>query len=398
VVEDYGVQPMADASPPKWHLAHTSWFFETFLLKPCLAGYSEFHPAFEMLFNSYYNGVGNPFPRLRRGHLSRPSVAEVYDYRHHVDEAMVKLLESAEPDIETRATLGLHHEQQHQELLLTDIKFNFGHNPLYPVYQSATVAAESEVGSLTFIDHQGGLVEIGADPAGNSTSRSDFRFDNECPRHRVYLAPFALADRVITCEEYLAFMADGGYRTFSLWLSDGWTWVQGQNIQAPLYWTEGDDGWLEYRLSGLMPVGGPNPVTHVSYYEADAFARWAGYRLPSEAEWEVVAASEMADDVAGGGNFLESGHFHPVPRQGKRMQLFGDVWEWTASPYTPYPGYAPLPGALGEYNGKFMSNQQVLRGGSCVTAASHMRATYRNFFYPPDRWQFTGIRLAKNGG
>ena len=382
-IEDYGVQPMDDASPPKWHLAHTTWFFETFVLKPYVPGYEVFHPRFEYLFNSYYNGVGNPFPRARRGHLSRPTVDEVYDYRRAVDAAMATLLESAPSDVVARTVLGLHHEQQHQELLLTDLKYNLGHNPLQPAYRSAMPAAAAMTSGLTFSRHDEGVYEIGNDGSG-------FCFDNETPRHRVHLGAFELADRLVTCEEFLAFIEDGGYATPALWLSDGWSWVCSEGIEAPLYWTRIDDVWCEYRLTGPAAINGACPVVHVSAYEADAYARWAGYRLPTEPEWEVAAAAEP--DLSG--NFVESGRLHPAPAAGH--QLFGDVWEWTSSAYGPYPGYEPLAGVLGEYNGKFMANQLVLRGGSCATPADHIRASYRNFFYPPDRWQFSGIRLARN--
>jgi ergothioneine biosynthesis protein EgtB len=386
-IEDYGVQPMDDASPPKWHLAHTTWFFETFLLQPYLADYRVAHPRYEHLFNSYYNGVGEPFPRPRRGHLSRPTVAEIYDYRQRVDGAMARLMEVDHPEVRRRTVLGLHHEQQHQELLLTDLKVNFGHNPLYPAYCRGRPVPAVETSTLTFTPYEGGLHAIGYDG-------SDFCFDNETPPHRVHLVSFELADRLVTCEEYLAFMADGGYGNPQLWLSDGWAWVREHGIEAPLYWTRAGDEWREYRLSGQGAIDGACPVTHVSGYEADAYARWAGMRLPTEAEWEVAADSVADRD----GNFVESGLFHPAalatPTAGG--QLFGDAWEWTSSAYGPYPGYRPLAGVLGEYNGKFMANQLVLRGGSCVTPASHIRATYRNFFYPPDRWQFTGIRLARD--
>ena len=377
------MQPMDDASPPKWHLAHTSWFFETFLLKPRLPGYRAFHPLYETLFNSYYNGVGDPFPRRRRGHLSRPTVSEVMAYRAHVDEAMVEMLQGASAQVEERTTLGLHHEQQHQELLLTDVKFNFGHNPLAPVYQPVDATpASSDIVPLKFDDHPGGLVDIGA--------TAGFCFDNERPRHRVFLQPFAIAQRLVTCEEYLAFIEDGGYQQPALWLSDGWTWLQQRGIGAPLYWRQCDGIWQEYRLSGVNVVEAAAPVTHVSYYEADAYARWAGCRLASEAEWETAAAQ----DALGAGNFVTGERLHPAPALAGNRQFFGDTWEWTSSPYVPYPGFRPLEGSLGEYNGKFMSNQLVLRGGSCATPPDHIRASYRNFFYPPDRWQFTGIRLA----
>jgi ergothioneine biosynthesis protein EgtB len=402
-IEDYGVQPMDDASPPKWHLAHTSWFFETFLLRPFLEGYEPCHPAYEHLFNSYYNGVGQPFPRPRRGHLSRPTVAEVMEYRRYVDEAMMRLLdaifaaelpEEARSEVIRRTTLGLHHEQQHQELLITDLKYNFGHNPLAPVYSAPlsglTAAPDAEDGGLGFTSYAGGLVEIGVDPQAEAHA---FHFDNESPAHPVYIAPYSLANRVVTCAEYLAFMADGGYRTPSLWLSDGWAWVNEAGIEAPLYWTRREDEWWEYRLAGAAPVEDRLPVTHVSAYEADAFARWAGYRLPTEAEWEAAATAAPVT-----GNFADSGRFHPATAgtKGSPQQLFGDVWEWTASAYGPYPGYTAPAGTIGEYNGKFMANQLVLKGGSCATPADHIRRSYRNFFYPPDRWQFTGIRLAKD--
>ncbi|HEY5645486.1 MAG TPA: ergothioneine biosynthesis protein EgtB [Pseudomonadales bacterium] len=395
-LEDYVVQPVPEASPPKWHLAHTTWFFETFLLKPLLPRYTVFHPGYEYLFNSYYNGVGQQFPRAERGRLSRPTVAEILDYRAHVDEAMARLLDRDVPEIVSRTVLGLHHEQQHQELLITDLKANLGTNPLAPAYVTATrssAPADAAARELGFVSFAGGLVEIGA------AADVEFCFDNERPRHSVHLVPFALADRLVTCEDYLAFMADGGYETPSLWLSDGWRWVQSNGGQAPLYWSRGDGGWQEYRLTGQVPVVGAAPVTHICAYEADAFARWAGYRLPTEAEWEAAA-----ERTPPRGHFADSGLFHPQPAgeearvevEGLLSQLFGDTWEWTSSSYGAYPGYQPLAGTLGEYNGKFMANQLVLRGGSCATPADHVRASYRNFFYPSDRWQFTGIRLAKD--
>ncbi len=393
-IEDYVVQPIPEASPPKWHLAHTSWFFETFLLKPYLPGYAVFHPRYEFLFNSYYNGVGQPFPRAERGRLSRPTVAEIMDYRAHVDEHMGQLLERTEDDdVATRTELGLQHEQQHQELLVTDLKANLGANPLAPPYLDRPAAPMEPPRDLGFVSFSGGLVEIGATPD------VDFCFDNELPRHPVYLAPYALSDRVVTSAEYLDFMADGGYTNPSLWLSDGWQWVAEHRIEAPRYWSRQNGVWWEYRLSGLTEAGGSVPVTHVSAYEADAFARWAGYRLPTEGEWETATFG-----VTPRGNFADDGVLHPEPAShpasveetGLIGQLFGDTWEWTSSSYAPYPGYQPLPGTLGEYNGKFMANQLVLRGGSCATPAGHVRVSYRNFFYPPDRWQFTGIRLAKD--
>ncbi len=368
-IEDYGVQPMPDASPPKWHLAHTTWFFETFVLKPYSADYRLFDPDFEYLFNSYYNGVGKQFPRSRRGNLSRPTVAQVRDYRAYVDEAMRPLLDAPAGVVEKRTILGLHHEQQHQELLLTDLKFNFGNNPLHPVYRDDRAEPErTAVREPTFSSFDGGVAEIGCG------GESSFAFDNETPRHRVFLQPYMLADRLVTNGEFLAFIEDGGYTRPELWLADAWARQQsGEAWRAPLYWRLEEDGWYEYHLSGLQPLDVDAPVIHVSHYEADAFARWAGARLPTEQEWEAA--------VAGGGN-LE--------------QVVGEAWQWTSSPYVSYPGYRPLPGALGEYNGKFMANQMVLRGGSCVTPDGHVRPTYRNFFYPSDRWQFSGIRLARD--
>lgn len=394
-IEDYCIQPMVDASPPKWHLAHTSWFFETFLLKPFVSGYQPFHRQYEYLFNSYYNGVGSPFPRARRGSLSRPTVAEVYAYRQHVDGAMAELWERAEAesraDVRLRLELGIHHEQQHQELLFTDLKYNLGHNPLFPPYRmdlaEGDVVGDAEEVPLRFTEIAGGVVSVGS-------GGEEFCFDNELPRHEVLLSDFALADRLVTNGEYRQFMEAGGYRNAELWLSDGWAWLQSMRQHgaagAPLYWQQHGDEFHEYRLSGLQPVNPLTPVTHVSFYEADAYARWAGARLPREQEWEHAASGEPVR-----GNFVESQRLHPAPaKAGRLAQMFGDVWEWTASPYGAYPGYQPLPGTLGEYNGKFMSNQLVLRGGSCVTPADHPRASYRNFFYPSDRWQFTGIRLA----
>jgi ergothioneine biosynthesis protein EgtB len=420
VVEDFGVQSMADASPPKWHLAHTTWFFETFLLKPYLRGYRPFHEQFEYLFNSYYNGVGRPFPRARRGALSRPTVAEVLEYRQHVDAAMAALLDRADSNIGGRVELGLHHEQQHQELLLTDIKHNLGTNPLLPAYRSdlrddtIAGAASGAAATCRFSEFEGGVVAIGAlggPEPGSGALGEDFCFDNELPRHEVLLRPFALADRPVSNAQFLAFIDDGGYRRPELWLSDGWAALAalpamddgdrhpGADARpGPLYWYRRDGEWFEYRLSGPAALNLRAPVTHVSYYEADAFARWAGHRLPTEHEWEHAAAGRPAV-----GNFADSAALHPLPPPGPAAgqraqleQLFGDVWEWTASAYVPYPGYRPPPGTLGEYNGKFMSNQLVLRGGSCVTPPGHVRHTYRNFFYPGNQWQFTGIRLARD--
>lgn len=393
-VEDLGIQPMADASPPKWHLAHTTWFFETFLLRHAVADYRPLDERYTYLFNSYYHGVGAQFPRHRRGQLSRPTAAEVMAYRHHVDAAMAALLGgSVSEDLLQRVVLGLHHEQQHQELLLTDLKYAFGHNPLQPAHPDCLVGpAAPPAPPLSFTLLPGGLVEIGTDaPVG--TRYDQFGFDNETPRHRVWLDAYRLADRCVTAGEYQAFMADDGYRRPELWLADGWSWLQQPGApEAPLYWYWQDGGWWHYTLAGPAPVDAHRPVCHLSAYEADAYARWAGCRLPSEAEWEAAAALAGAE-----GLFQEADSYHPGPvQEGPLSGLFGDVWEWTASAYGPYPGYRPLAGALGEYNGKFMANQLVLRGGSCASPRGHLRASYRNFFYPPDRWQFSGLRLAQD--
>lgn len=389
-LEDYGVQPMDDASPPKWHLAHTTWFFETFILKACLDGYSPFHDSFEYLFNSYYNGVGTPYPRARRGFLSRPTVAEVLNYREHVDQRVLELLQAARsPDpaqskMCADVVLGLHHEQQHQELLLTDLKYNFGHNPLYPVYGGGPQVPEVAPEAMQFEAHVGGVIEIGAHGAG-------FVFDNELPRHEVMLHPFKLADRLVTNADYLAFIEDGGYQRADLWLSEGWSKVQDEGWRAPLYWRDEGGQFSEYRLDGLHPLAQHLPVVHVSAHEAFAYANWRGMRLPTEFEWEWVAAQQTLK-----GSFVESACYHPnaCANGDSLQQMYGEVWQWTSSSYAGYPGYQPLPGTLGEYNGKFMSSQLVLRGGSCASPGAHIRPTYRNFFYPPDRWQFSGIRLA----
>ncbi|NIR29995.1 MAG: ergothioneine biosynthesis protein EgtB [Gammaproteobacteria bacterium] len=387
--EDFVVQSMPDVSPTKWHLAHTTWFFETFVLAPRVPGYCVFDERYEYLFNSYYYTVGQMHPRPRRGLLSRPTVAETMAYRSHVDAYLQRLMEDeqGDPELEALITLGLHHEQQHQELLLTDIKHVFAQNPLCPVFREAGTSGDARPPPMEFIEGASGLVEIGHRGDG-------FCFDNECPRHHTYLHPHALATRPVTNEEYLEFIRDGGYRTPELWLSDGWATVQREHWDRPLYWSEGLDS--VFTLNGQRALEAAEPVSHVSYYEADAFTRWAGMRLPTEAEWEVAAESHRVS-----GNFMEDGRFHPMPAPvresgGRPLQVFGDVWEWTASPYVPYPGFRPLAGAIGEYNGKFMCNQLVLRGGSCVTASSQVRVSYRNFFYPDQRWQFMGIRPARD--
>jgi ergothioneine biosynthesis protein EgtB len=380
--DDQMVQSMPDASPTKWHLAHTSWFFETFVLAP--AGVPAFDPAFRTLFNSYYEAVGVEVDRGRRGTLSRPALPEVHRYRRHVDDGVVRLLETGQggeallPVIE----LGIHHEQQHQELLLTDIKHAFGTSPLRPAYGSLSFAGGApEIGAPTFKPFNEGLALIGNDGAG-------FSFDNEGPRHRRFLAAYAICDRPVTCGEYLGFMRDGGYDRAELWLSDGWQLRQRDQWQAPLYWERRDDRWMTYGLAGVGPIDERAPVAHVSYFEADAYARWAGARLPTEEEWEHAATG--APIV---GHFADANRFEPGPA---RPSFYGDVWQWTASPYAPYPGFRAAPGAIGEYNGKFMCNQMVLRGGSCLTPADHVRATYRNFFPPAARWQMSGIRLARD--
>jgi ergothioneine biosynthesis protein EgtB len=393
--EDATVQAMPDASPAKWHLAHTSWFFETFVLEAAIPGYRPFHPDFRVLFNSYYNTLGAQHPRAERGLVTRPGLAEVRAYRAHVDRHLLALLtRGIEPALAGLVEIGLQHEQQHQELIATDLKYLLSRNPLHPVYRESSRAKhlrEAGPAPLAFHRFEEGIRWIGY--AGNG-----FAFDNEGPRHRVFLNAFEIASRPVTVAELLEFMADGGYRRPELWLSDGWRECQTQGWRAPLYWEERDGQWRLFTLAGERALDPDEPVCHVSLYEADAYARWAGARLPTEAEWEV--ASQTLEGAPIAGNFLEDGLLHPAPaaspREGKIAQLFGDVWEWTQSPYTPYPGYHPPAGALGEYNGKFMINQIVLRGGSCVTPRSHIRATYRNFFPPGARWQFSGLRLARD--
>jgi ergothioneine biosynthesis protein EgtB len=391
--EDCVVQSMPDVSPTKWHLAHVTWFFETFVVAPRVPDYRSPAPQYAYLFNSYYNSIGSQYSRPHRGLLTRPTLDEVMAYRDHVDRAMEALLDASPgPDPETAelVVLGLNHEQQHQELLLMDIKHVFSCNPCLPAYEPRdTWPRLVAAAPLEWIEQPGGLVEIGHDGDG-------FAYDNELPRHQAFVAPFRIASRLVTNGEYLEFMNDGGYDRPDPWLADGWTSVREEGWNAPLYWRKGEDGWSEFSLFGLRPLDPGAPVCHLSYFEATAYARWAGGRLPTEAEWEATAAAEPT-----GGNFLESGVLHPRPvadgaGDGKPRQLFGDLWEWTQSAYSAYPGYRAPDGAIGEYNGKFMCNQYVLRGGACVTPSSHIRRTYRNFFYPHCRWQFSGLRLVRD--
>ncbi len=395
--EDCVVQTMEDVSPTKWHLAHTTWFWETFVLAEHVPGYRAFHPRYAFLFNSYYVQAGERHCRDRRGYLSRPTVAEVLDYRAYVDAAMERLLgdDARAEVIRGLLEVGLNHEQQHQELMLTDLKHVFAVNPLRPVYREAAPLASGDVPPLSWIGVEGGIYEVGHD--GDA-----FSFDNEGPRHRVLVPDFEIGSRLVTCGEWLDFIADGGYRRPELWLSLGWAEVQAKGLAEPFYWEPavdvGGDGARANRqittLSGLRDLDPDAPVCNVSYFEADAYARWAGARLPTEFEWETAAALVPVD-----GHFVEGGHLHPVPARGAAgdlVQMYGDVWQWTRSSYDPYPGYAPAPGALGEYNGKFMCGQYVLRGASCATSRSHARRTYRNFFPPDAAWQFTGLRLARD--
>jgi ergothioneine biosynthesis protein EgtB len=402
--EDFVVQSMPDVSPTKWHIAHTTWFFETFILKKFVSGYHAEVPEYAYLFNSYYNAAGDMHRRDLRGLISRPTVKEAQRYRSSIDEHMDNLLSDADEnlidEIEPILILGIHHEQQHQELLITDIKHVFAQNPLYPVfrecqpshgYDSASKIdiASPKPASMRFVDFDEATVQIGHDGDG-------FSYDNEGPRHRALVSAFSLASQPVMNGEYLQFIEDGGYTRAEFWLSLGWMTVNEQRWQAPLYWVKCDGAWWNFTLSGFRPVDESEPVTHVSYFEADAYANWAGARLPTEFEWERAAF-----DCPIEGNFVENEAFHPRPApasvQARDLhQMFGDVWEWTRSAYSPYPGYRAAPGALGEYNGKFMCNQYVLRGGSCATSRTHIRRTYRNFFQPEKRWQFTGIRLARD--
>ncbi|HZZ93169.1 MAG TPA: ergothioneine biosynthesis protein EgtB [Usitatibacter sp.] len=389
--EDCAIQSMPDASPVKWHLAHTTWFFETFILERLHPARAPFHPAFRFLFNSYYNAVGERHPRPQRGMLSRPSLEEVLAYRSAIETELAEALESGRLDEPMRALveLGIQHEQQHQELILTDLKHLLSCNPLKPVYRKHWPLTQVQPRRADWIAFPAGLDAIGHDGGG-------FSFDNERPRHRIFHEAFELATQPVTHGEFRAFIEDGGYRRPDLWLSAGWDCVVQRGWEAPLYWERLDGEWHTFTLHGMAPIEEHTPVCHVSFFEADAFARWARARLPTEAEWEVAARGAATD-----GNFLESGALHPLalreaPSGGTLAQLFGDVWEWTRSDYAPYPGFVTAAGAVGEYNGKFMANQYVLRGGSCATPASHIRATYRNFFPADARWQFSGVRLARD--
>ena len=390
-IEDFGIQTEAFVSPPKWHLAHTAWFFETLILKSHVDSYLTPNPLYASLFNSYYDTIGGYHPRPQRGLLSRPTVKEVYAYRAHVDEAMRQLLlDVSHPQREELVKLtilGLNHEQQHQELLLTDIKHILAYNPLRPVYRELDIPEGIEAPKLEWCEFEGGIQAVGFSGQG-------FAYDNETPLHKVYLNDFRLASRPVTNGEYIEFIEAGGYKESDHWLSDAWKTIRQDRWGAPLYWEKRDEQWWTMTLAGMRPVDYSHPVCHVSYYEAAAYARWVGKRLPTEQEWEIATAILSVE-----GNFVNNDILHPVVSEqttGSLLQMFGDVWEWTQSPYVSYPGYKQAIGALGEYNGKFMSSQMVLRGGSCATPLDHIRPSYRNFFYPQERWQFSGFRLAED--
>ena len=387
-VDDYNLQAMPETSPLKWHLAHTSWFYETFLLKPFFPDYQVFNEYYETLFNSYYMGVGQPYLRAQRALLSRPDVNEILDYLSHINDKILELLSLQQhPEIEQiqqRIRLGIEHEKQHQELMLTDLKYCFFHNPLYPVYCNQPLSASVEE-PMHWLPFNAELYVAGY-------QGDDFCFDNELPLHKVYLADYEIASRPVTNGEYLAFIRDKGYRCAGLWLSDGWAWCQQQQLTHPLYWVQQGDEWLEYTLYGLKPIDLNAPACHLSFYEADAFARWAGYRLPSEYEWERSCA---ANSSALFSNEIRHPAINEIHSSKQPLAYVGQVWEWTVSSYAPYPGYQASKDTIGEYNGKFMCNQMVLKGGSCLSADEHLRSSYRNFFYPPDRWQMSGIRLAR---
>lgn len=391
--EDYVIQAIDDVSPPKWHLAHTTWFFEQVVLEQFVENYKPYHENFYFLFNSYYNTFGPRVIRTRRGTISRPTVLEVYDYRHAVDQRMRQLLENFDGQqfvkMASLVELGLNHEQQHQELNLTDLKWNLGANPLYPTYRNLPAPSEKlTLNPPEFIGIKGGVF-------GAGHSSSEFSYDNETPKHDVLLADFKLMDRLVTCGEFLDFVNDGGYENPSFWLNDGWAVISQLGWKHPHYWINRDDRWMIYTLGGMRPLNASEPVCHVSFFEAAAYARWSGKRLPTEYEWERAAQTVLKNMPQG--NFVDNDILHPVAADNNSeglRQMFGDVWEWTNSAYLPYPGYLQEQGALGEYNGKFMSSQMVCRGGSCATSRNHFRITYRNFFQPDKRWQFTGFRLA----
>ena len=389
--EDYVVQPTVDVSPPKWHLAHTTWFFETFILLIYKTNYQVYDPEYNFIFNSYYESIGDRVLRTDRGNLSRPSVNDIYSYRNYVDQSMTVLLEGdgiLNDEFLKVFEVGLQHEQQHQELLITDIKYILGHNPLFPNYfTEANALVSTKAREAKFLEIAQEVYEIGYQGDG-------FCFDNELGKHKVYLESYQIQDRLVTNNEYLEFIKDGGYKEFRFWLMEGWEWVKSENISAPLYWHFTKNEWYSYNLHGLKVLDGNAPVTHISYYEADAYARWRGMRLPTEFEWEVACKTYQKNLPKG--SFQEAWQFIPKTANEENFQFFGDAWEWTGSAYRPYPNFQQEAGALGEYNGKFMVNQMVLRGGSCATPISHIRATYRNFFHPHLRWQFTGIRLASH--
>lgn len=393
--EDFVIQAMENASPAKWHLAHTTWFFEVFVLKNALEGFESMHPQYDYIFNSYYVQTSDPHCRDKRGNLSRPTVKQVFSYRKYVDDHILDWMDRAsEKEFEKWSPVievGIHHEQQHQELLLTDLKYMFAQNPLYPIYRETSRPRIEKLPAIQWMSHKEGVREIGH-------RGGQFGYDNEFPEHKSYVHSFALADRLVTNGEFLKFIEDGGYENPKWWLDEGFAAVENnEEWRWPLYWVKRENDWYHFTLSGLERLDMYEPVTHVSYFEADAYARWAGCRLPTEQEWEVAAKDLLLE-----GNFVESEYYHPASLQtdqhedSRLKQMFGDVWQWTQSSYSPYPGYKPFPGALGEYNGKFMVNQYVLRGGSCATSETHIRKTYRNFFHTNARWQFTGIRLAKD--
>jgi ergothioneine biosynthesis protein EgtB len=388
--EDFVVQPVEYVSPPKWHLAHTTWFFETFVLQKFQPHYQLFHPDFGFLFNSYYESVGDRVIRADRGNITRPVVEDIFDYRRHVDQAMEQLMidpTTMSSELITTVELGFHHEQQHQELLVTDLKFILGHNPTFPAYfKQAKPPVSTESIPAKFLEVDEGLYPIGYKGDG-------FCFDNELGSHQTFLPSFLIMNRLVTNKEYMEFIETGGYKHFAHWMMEGWEWVKSENISAPLYWHKYRGEWFHYDLYGFNKVNPEAPVTHISFYEADAYARWKGYRLPTEFEWET-ACNMYQPTIPASAQWMDHGNFLPSVGNDTDYQFYGDTWEWTGSAYRPYPYFQKKEGALGEYNGKFMVNQMVLRGGSCATPSSHIRSTYRNFFHPHLRWQFTGIRLA----